>query len=69
MKKILLQFLTAATVLSLSFANARAEEDMRLLRFPDINDQLIAFVYAGDIWRVDADGGDARRLTSHEGLE
>ena len=69
MRKFLLQLLTAATVLSLSFAQARAEEDVRLLRFPDINDQLIAFVYAGDIWTVDADGGDARRLTSHKGLE
>jgi tricorn protease len=46
-----------------------AMEDMRLLRFPDINKDLIAFVYAGDIWTVPSDGGNARRLTSHEGLE
>ena len=43
--------------------------DARLLRFPDINKDLIAFVYAGDIWTVPASGGDAVRLTSHEGLE
>ncbi len=46
-----------------------AIEDARLLRFPDINGNLVAFVYAGDIWTVDAGGGDAKRLTSHEGLE
>lgn len=43
--------------------------DARLLRFPDINNNLVAFVYAGDIWTVESTGGNARRLTSHEGLE
>ncbi|HVN59142.1 MAG TPA: PDZ domain-containing protein [Bacteroidales bacterium] len=46
-----------------------ATDDARLLRFPDINNNLIAFVYAGDIWTVNSDGGEARRLTSHVGLE
>lgn len=46
-----------------------AIDDARLLRFPDINGNLIAFVYAGDIWTVSANGGDAKRLTSHKGLE
>src|SRR5687768_4004558 len=41
----------------------------RLLRFPHIQGDKIAFVYAGDIWIVDAQGGVARRLTSHKGLE
>jgi tricorn protease len=41
----------------------------RLLRYPDIHGNTIAFVYAGDIWVVDAAGGLARRLTSHPGLE
>lgn len=50
-------------------SNVKAENDSRLLRFPDINKDLIAFVYAGDIWTVDATGGDAKRLTSHIGLE
>lgn len=44
-------------------------DDARLLRFPDINNNLVAFVYAGDIWTVESTGGNARRLTSHEGLE
>jgi tricorn protease len=50
-------------------STASAIEDARLLRFPDINKNLIAFVYAGDIWTVSSAGGEARRLTSHEGLE
>jgi tricorn protease len=41
----------------------------RLLRFPDINGDMIAFVYAGDIWTVPVAGGRAQRLTSHPGLE
>lgn len=48
---------------------AMSTDDSRLLRFPDINGNLIAFVYAGDIWTVSSNGGDARRLTSNEGLE
>jgi tricorn protease len=49
--------------------SAFAVQDVRLMRYPDINNNLIAFVYAGDIWTVDANGGDAKRLTSHKGLE
>jgi tricorn protease len=60
--------LVAKLFISLT-ANLRAMDDARLLTFPDINGDLIAFVYAGDIWTVNAKGGEARRLTSHEGLE
>ena len=46
------------------------EENLsRLLRFPDIHKDKIAFVFAGDIWIVESDGGTARRLTSHKGME
>ncbi|MDZ7374470.1 MAG: PDZ domain-containing protein [candidate division KSB1 bacterium] len=44
-------------------------EEARLLRFPDIHKDRVAFVYAGDIWIVSAEGGLATRLTSHEGME
>lgn len=47
---------------------ARAEES-RLLRFPHINGNQIVFSYAGDLYSVDANGGTARRLTSHIGYE
>jgi len=49
--------------------SAIAQNEARLMRYPDINKNLIAFVYAGDVWSVDASGGEARRLTSHSGLE
>ncbi|MDP2888669.1 MAG: PDZ domain-containing protein, partial [Bacteroidota bacterium] len=49
--------------------SATAQNEARLMRYPDINKNMIAFVYAGDIWSVDANGGEARRLTSHSGLE
>jgi tricorn protease len=61
--------LLTISILTSRFFVASATGDVRLLRFPDINNSQIAFVYAGDIWTVDAKGGDARRLTSHEGLE
>ncbi len=44
-------------------------EEGRLLRFPHINGDKIVFSYAGDLYTVDADGGTARRLTSHIGYE
>ncbi|MDD2511927.1 MAG: PDZ domain-containing protein [Proteiniphilum sp.] len=64
MKKPIFLLLT-----SLLFMQAFAIDDARMLRTPDISGNLIAFVYAGDIWTVDADGGIAKRLTSHPGLE
>jgi len=51
------------------FQSGKAINDVRLMRFPDINNNLVAFVYAGDIWTVNSSGGEARRLTSHEGME
>ena len=45
------------------------DEEGRLLRFPHINGDKIVFSYAGDLYTVDADGGTARRLTSHIGYE
>jgi tricorn protease len=42
---------------------ARAAE-ARLLRFPSIHANAIAFGYAGDLYQVPASGGVARRLTS-----
>lgn len=41
----------------------------KLLRFPDIHQDQIVFTYSGDLWLVSADGGTARRLTTHPGLE
>lgn len=42
-------------------------EDMRLLRRPDIHGDRIVFSYAGDLWLVASNGGEARRLTATPG--
>ncbi len=41
----------------------------RLFREPAVSQRLIAFEYAGDIWVVPREGGDARRITSSPGIE
>ncbi len=41
----------------------------RLLRFPDLAGDHVVFTYAGDLWLASDDGGRARRLTTHPGLE
>ena len=65
MKKVFLFGLMITLLVSYGFSI----KDARLLRFPDINKDLVVFVYAGDIWTVSAGGGNARRLTSHQGAE
>jgi tricorn protease len=40
-----------------------------LLREPSISANHIVFVHANDLWVVDREGGDARRLTTSEGAE
>lgn len=44
-------------------------EEARLLRFPATNGNDIVFSYAGDLYKVSARGGEAKRLTSHAGYE
>jgi tricorn protease len=41
----------------------------RLLLFPDIHNDKVAFVYGGDIWLTSSSGGEARRVTSNPGRE
>ncbi|MBI1754003.1 MAG: PD40 domain-containing protein [Acidobacteria bacterium] len=41
----------------------------KLLRFPDIHGDKVAFTYGGDLWTASAAGGAAVRLTAHPGLE
>ena len=45
-----------------------ATAQTKLLRFPDIYGDRVAFTYAGDIWTAPADGGTAIRLTAHPGM-
>jgi tricorn protease len=61
--------ITIALCLCLAAATASAEVDARMLRYPDVSDTHIAFVYAGDIWLVEKGGGTAHRLSSPRGEE
>jgi len=40
-----------------------------LLRFPTVSKTQIVFNYAGDLWIVNREGGEARQLTSGVGVE
>ncbi len=69
-------FLTAAILLGAFSLLAAAPQSMAqssnqyaLLRKPTISKTQIAFSYGGDLWVVDRNGGDARRLTSDVGIE
>ena len=57
----------AACLIGLVPASAPAQT--KLLRYPDIAGDRVAFCYAGDIWTAPAKGGSAARLTAHAGLE
>lgn len=48
---------------------AESPEATRLLRHPDVSDTQIVFDHGGDLWIVGREGGEARRLTSHPGVE
>ena len=40
-----------------------------MMRYPDVSQHAIVFRYAGDLWTVSKDGGEARRITSAPGDE
>src|SRR6516164_5221078 len=48
---------------------AQAGNPYALLRKPTVSKTQIAFSYGGDLWIVDRNGGEARRLTSDVGIE
>jgi len=50
-------------------AAAQEAQEGRLLRFPDIYKDKVAFMYGGDLWLASSSGGTARRITSHPGRE
>ena len=61
-----LAFIVVACACSLA---AQEMQEGRLLLFPDIHKDKIAFVYAGDLWLASSSGGEARRITAHPGRE
>jgi tricorn protease len=62
-------FMSVGCVLSCACLAAQEAQEGRLLRFPDIYKDKIAFVYGGDLWLASSSGGTARRITSHPGRE
>ncbi len=57
-----------ATLAWLALATTAAAET-KLLRFPAIHGDRVAFTYAGDIWTAPVAGGLATRITAHPGVE
>lgn len=64
MKRILLLSLLLLPVYALA-----DNQEARLLRFPSVGVDKIAFTYAGDLYTVPISGGHAQRLTSDIGYE
>ena len=58
-----------AAIFALLLLTITAAAQTKLLRFPDISGDRVAFTYAGDIWTASASGGTAVRLTAHPGME
>jgi tricorn protease len=56
-------------VSSILFVSTTTFGQTKLLRFPDIHGDRVAFTYGGDIWTAPATGGSAIRLTAHPGME
>ena len=60
-------FFTLAVFVCLSVSVSG--QGTRLLRHPTVSRELIAFEYGGDLWVVSRNGGQARRVTSTQGVE
>ena len=65
MKRI---FLSVSLFLFAALAHV-AQNNPTLFRQPTISETQIVFVYAGDLWSVSRNGGDASRLTTGVGIE
>jgi tricorn protease len=71
MRKILLSFAFGAAFMILA-GILRAEPDVRdtrLLTYPAVSANHVAFIYADDLWIADLDGRNPHRLTSDIGVE
>src|SRR6478672_9101373 len=56
-------------LLCLIISSVSFSQGTRLLRHPTVSRDSVAFEYAGDLWVVSRSGGQARRLTSTQGVE
>jgi tricorn protease len=75
-RKLRFSSLIAAAFLVSSFwlafpelASAQNEPSGGMMRYPDVSEEHIVFVYANDLWIVDREGGTAMPLASPAGSE
>jgi tricorn protease len=70
MRKAILIVLAILAILSIDsgFTTAQSNKPL-LMRMPALSRTQIVFVYAGDLWIVNRDGGEASRLTTGVGVE
>lgn len=54
---------------TIATAQTSSTQETLLLRQPSVHGSRIVFVYAGDLWITSTQGGEAKRLTTHIGLE
>src|SRR5256886_7917595 len=62
-------FFLLALIACSVLVSAQETQEGRLMRFPDIYKDKVAFFYGGDLWLASTSGGAARRITSHPGRE
>jgi tricorn protease len=62
-------FVALAILACACLLSAQETREGRLLLFPDIHKDKVAFVYGGDLWLASCSGGEARRITAHPGRE
>jgi tricorn protease len=67
--RLLVLFLLSLCFLVTIAPAATPAGQARLLRYPSIHRDFVVFVHGGDLWRAPSPGGQAVRLTSHEGVE
>jgi len=68
MKRITPLFTLLVLLSAVALAQAPADRPL-LLQSPTVSRTQIVFSYAGDLWAVGREGGDARRLTTGTGIE
>ncbi|MDQ7007335.1 MAG: PDZ domain-containing protein [Acidobacteriota bacterium] len=61
--------IASAVLAFLLFGASLAAAPSHLMRHADVHGVKIVFTYEGDLWRVSTEGGAARRITRHAGVE
>src|SRR5215472_450161 len=68
MRKLAVMFILAVISFLPQISQAQTDPPL-ILRFPTVSKTQIVFNYGGDLWIVNRDGGEARRLTAGIGDE